>query len=227
MLCSWADWLRSCRLWLRMSDSSLLQCVLNIHRSGALAARFVCCMAGATWNCCYIGGRSVYTIQLCTTLRCHFIRSNIRRLHVYIVVTYLLHLWQNDRDMFHVLLRRYGSGTDTEIRVSTDSWPWRTKIFRRFCWDSNPRPLDHESGALPLNYPSCLDVNSPLLMLTAYCWCWLPIADVDCLLLMLTPYCWCWLPTVDIDSLLLMLTAYCWCWLPTVDVDCLLLKLTP
>ena len=203
MLCSWADWLRSCRLWFRMSDCSLLQCVLNSHRNGVLAARFVCCMAGATWNCCNIGGLSVYTIQLCTTLRCHFIRSN-----VYLVVTYHLHLWQNDRDMF------YGSGTDTEIRVSTDSWHRRTKISRRFCWDLNPRPLDHESGALPLNYPSCLDVNSPLLMLTAYCWCWLPIVDVDSLLLKLTAYCWSWLPNVDGEFPLWMLTPRCSCWPP-------------
>ena len=37
---------------------------------------------------------------------------------------------------------------DTEIRVSTGSWPWRRKFSRRFCRDSNPRPFDHESGAL-------------------------------------------------------------------------------
>ena len=35
-------------------------------------------------------------------------------------------------------------GTDTEIRVSTESW----KSSRRSCGDSNPRPFDHESGAL-------------------------------------------------------------------------------
>ena len=37
---------------------------------------------------------------------------------------------------------------DTEIRVSTESWPWRRKFSRRSCRDSNPWPFDHESGAL-------------------------------------------------------------------------------
>ena len=37
---------------------------------------------------------------------------------------------------------------DTEIRVSTESSPWRRKFFRHSSRDSNPRPFDHESGAL-------------------------------------------------------------------------------
>ena len=39
-------------------------------------------------------------------------------------------------------------GTDTEIRVSTEIRPWRRKFSRRSCRDSNPRPFNHESGAL-------------------------------------------------------------------------------
>ena len=38
-----------------------------------------CYMAGATWNCCRLGARSLYTIQPCTSLQCHFIRSHIRK----------------------------------------------------------------------------------------------------------------------------------------------------
>ena len=37
---------------------------------------------------------------------------------------------------------------DTEIRVSTESRPWRRKFSRRSNRDSNPRPFNHESGAL-------------------------------------------------------------------------------
>ena len=37
---------------------------------------------------------------------------------------------------------------DTEIRVSTESRPWRRKFSRRSCRDLNLRPIDHESGAL-------------------------------------------------------------------------------
>ena len=37
---------------------------------------------------------------------------------------------------------------DTEIRVSTESRPWRKKFSRRSSRDSNPRPFNHESGAL-------------------------------------------------------------------------------
>ena len=39
-------------------------------------------------------------------------------------------------------------GTDTEIRVSTESRPWRRKFSRSSCRDLNPRPFSHESGAL-------------------------------------------------------------------------------
>ena len=37
---------------------------------------------------------------------------------------------------------------DTEIRVSTESRPWRRIFSRRSSRDSNPRPFNHESGAL-------------------------------------------------------------------------------
>ena len=50
--------------------------------------------------------------------------------------------------IFYVLLRQHGGGTDTEIRVSTESRPWRRKFSRRSSRDSNPRPFNHESGAL-------------------------------------------------------------------------------
>ena len=52
-------------------------------------------MAGATWNCCRLGASSVYTIHTCTSLQCHFIRSHIGRVHVFLAVTCHLHFWQN------------------------------------------------------------------------------------------------------------------------------------
>ena len=45
-----------------------VRAIFNIHRSSVLTALFGCCMAGATWNCCHLGERSVYTIQLCISL---------------------------------------------------------------------------------------------------------------------------------------------------------------
>ena len=61
----------SSRLTVLMSHVLLNECILfiraifNIHWSSVLTALFGCCMGGATWNCCHLGTRSVYTIQLC------------------------------------------------------------------------------------------------------------------------------------------------------------------
>ena len=54
---------------------------------------------------------------------------------------------KNDRDLLRATVVTR-DGTDTEIRVSTESWPWRRRFSRRSCRDSNPRPFSHESGAL-------------------------------------------------------------------------------
>ena len=45
-----------------------------------------------------------------------------------------------------------GGGTDTKIRVHTESWPQRRQFSCCFCWDSksNPYPFDHKSGALTI-----------------------------------------------------------------------------
>ena len=42
----------------------------------------------------------------------------------------------------------HGGETNTEIRVSSESWLWRRTFSHRSCRDSNPRPFNHESGAL-------------------------------------------------------------------------------
>ena len=80
------------------------------------------------------------------------IRSHIRRVHACFTVTRLLHFWQNDLDPLRatVLTRRWnGYGSKSQHRKLTQ----RRKFSSCFCRDSNPRPFDHESDALPLSYP--------------------------------------------------------------------------
>ena len=67
-------------------------------------------------KCCRFGTSSVYTIQPCTRLQCHFIQSHIGRLHVCLGVTCHLHFWQNDLDLLCATVVTQG-GTDNEIRA--------------------------------------------------------------------------------------------------------------
>ena len=98
-------------------------------------------------KCCRFCAGSAYTIQPCTRSQCHFIQSHIGRVYVCLAVACHLHFWQNDRDLLRATAVTRG-GTDTEIRVSTESWPSGRKFSRRSCRDSNPGPFDHESDAL-------------------------------------------------------------------------------
>ena len=87
---------------------------------------------------------------LCTQYNhapCHFMQSYIRKVYACLAVTCHLHFWQNDRGLLRATAVTRG-GTDTEIRVSTESRPWRIKFSRRSYKDSNTRPFDHESGTL-------------------------------------------------------------------------------
>ena len=52
-----------------------------------VTALFGCYMASATWNCCRLGAISVYTMQPCTSLQCHAIRSHIRRMRLAVTST--------------------------------------------------------------------------------------------------------------------------------------------
>ena len=76
ILCSRADSPSSCFTWFWISD-----CIhsFNIHQSGVLTAQsgVLTALSGAMWNCCCFGAHSVYTIQPCTSLQCHFIRNHI------------------------------------------------------------------------------------------------------------------------------------------------------
>ena len=82
-----------------------------------------------------------------TNAEARFNKIHIHKVYACLAVTCHLHFWQNDRDFLRATVVTRG-GTDTEIRVSTESRPWRRKFSRRSSRDSNPRPFNHESGAL-------------------------------------------------------------------------------
>ena len=75
-------------------------------------------------------------------------QNRIRHVHACLAVTCHLHLWQNDRDLLRATAVTRGSGTDTEIKVSTESRPRRRKIFPAAPAGILTRPFNHESGAL-------------------------------------------------------------------------------
>jgi len=61
----------------------------------------------------YLGSSSVYTIQPCNSLQCHFIQSHLRRVHARLALTCHLHFRQNDQNLLHATaVTRVG--TDTE-----------------------------------------------------------------------------------------------------------------
>ena len=79
----------------------------------------------------------------------------------------------------YVPLQLLGGGMDTEIKVSTECWPWRRKFSHCSCWDLNLWPFDHEFDVLttelsPLPSPAEM---TPL---------WLEIAYLSCR----PPHCW-------------------------------------
>ena len=119
---------------------------------------YSCCMAGATWNCCRLSASSVYTINPCPSLHCHFIQSSIGKVHVCLAVNLpsaLLAEWSGSFTCYYY--GNTGVECDTEVRVSTERWTWRlTKFSRRSCGDSNPGRFDHESGALTSELPPIL-----------------------------------------------------------------------
>ena len=102
-------------------------------------------MAGATWNCSHLGASSVYTTQPCS-MSLHA-KPHTYKVYACLAVTCHLRFWQNDRGLLRATAVTRG-WTDTEIRVSTESRPWRRKFSRRSYRDLNPGPFSLESGAL-------------------------------------------------------------------------------
>ena len=93
--------------------------VMYLQRS-LVVTWLVPCETAATLAC------SLYTIQSCT-MSCHFMQSHIRTVHACLTVTCHPHFWQNYWDLLCATVV-HGGGTDTETRVSTESWPWNRKF---------------------------------------------------------------------------------------------------
>ena len=103
-------------------------------------ALFVCYMAGATWNCCRLGARSVYVIQPdvpvdSVTL---FEATLIRRVPgacVFICNLPPAHSAEWPGSFTCHCGNTWVGGTGTKTRVSTESWPWRIKFSSCLCRD--------------------------------------------------------------------------------------------
>ena len=87
---------------------------------------------------------------LCTPYNhapCHFMQSHIRKVYACLAVTCHLRFWQNDRGLLRAtaVTRGWnGYRNKSQHRKLT----LEKKILPRSSRDSNPRPFDHESGAL-------------------------------------------------------------------------------
>ena len=124
------------RMWFYMSDYLFIACFFNIHRSGVLTV--------LAWLVPHETA-SVSAQVLCTPYNhapCHFMQTHIRKVYASLAVTCHLHFWQNVWDLLRATVVTRGGGMDTEIRVSTESWPWRRKFSSHFCRDSNPWPFN-------------------------------------------------------------------------------------
>ena len=72
-------------------------------------------------------------------------QSHIHKVYVCLAVTCHLHFWQNDRDLSTAVTRGWnGYRNKSQRRKST----LEKKFSRPSCRDSNPRPFNHESGAV-------------------------------------------------------------------------------
>ena len=141
--------------------TSFIARFLNIHRSGVLTA-----LAWLVPHETAAGSAQV----LCTPYNhapCYFMQSHIREVDACLChqPPALLAEWPGS-------FTCYCSNTDTEISVSTESRPWRRlKFSRRSCRDSNPRPFNHESGALTTDLSPPSRCFLTLTNLTSFCFC--------------------------------------------------------
>ena len=129
------------RMWFYLSDKLFIARFFNIHRSGVLTA--------PAWLVPHETA-AVSAQVLCAPYNhapCHFIQSHIRKVYACLAVTCHLHFWQNDRDLLHAAAVTRGwngyRNKSQHRKLTLDQ-----KISRCSCRDSNPRPFNHESGAL-------------------------------------------------------------------------------
>ena len=107
-------------LWMVILNEQLAlhSIFLNIHKSDVVTVLFGCYMASAMWNCCCLSACSLYTIQPCNILQCHFMQNHKHWVHAHFAVTSHLPTWQNDWDLLHDAVVTQG-GMVTEMRLST------------------------------------------------------------------------------------------------------------
>ena len=79
-----------------------------MYGSGVLIVLFWVLHGWCHVKCCRFGASSVYTIQSCTRLQCHFIQSHVGRMYVCSAVTCHMHFWQNDRNLLHATAVTWG-----------------------------------------------------------------------------------------------------------------------
>ena len=129
------------RMLFNMIEPLFFSCFFfNIHRSGVLTA--------LAWLVSHETA-AVSAQVLCTPYNhapCHFMKSQISKVYACVAVTCDLHIGQNDRDLLRAtaVTRGWnGYRNKSQHRQLT-----LEKKIRRSCRDSNPRPFNHESGAL-------------------------------------------------------------------------------
>ena len=107
-----------------------------------------------------VSARPVYTIQTGAMSRC-FMQSHMRRVHTCLAVTCHPHFWQNDRELLRATaVTRGWKGYRNESAQNLT-------LEKKILGDSNPRPLDHDSGALSTEL-SQLPISPPPLSLCRY-----------------------------------------------------------
>ena len=117
-------------MWFYMRDWLFIARFFNIHQNGVLTA--------LAWLVPHETA-AVSAQVLCIAYNhapCHLMQSHIRKVYACLTVTCHLHFWQNDRDLLRATAVTWG-WTDTKIRVSTESQPWRRKFSHHSCRCSN------------------------------------------------------------------------------------------
>ena len=71
-------------------------------------------------------------------------------------ILFISFLWLRPVTLLQLSFPLSSHGTNSEIRVSTECWPWRRNFSCRNCRDLNPQPFDHESSALITKLPHSL-----------------------------------------------------------------------
>ena len=117
---------------------------LDIHRSGVLTAL-------VPHETAAVSARFVYRPD--NHAPRHLMQSKV---HACLAVTSHLRFWQNDRDLLRATAvttgwNGYQNKSQRHIKSTLET---EKKISRLPCRDSNPRPFNHESGALTTELPT-------------------------------------------------------------------------